>query len=228
MTTEAKQFHHAIRRGRMERASRPRARRRGQFRRRRGVPRSCRARGAQLADRDPQRPRNGARRSTQDREGEARTIRETQRATARTEQVMPGPKAKPGRDGDAVQARARVNAQVNHGLRPRPNTLSCTDCGHVWREGERRHEYDHHLGYAAEHHYDVEPVCTTCHAARDSAAKAKTHCVHGHEFTKANTILASNGTRHCRACRRRYDNTRGRDAAFWRAYRAKRKATTHG
>lgn len=54
------------------------------------------------------------------------------------------------------------------GRRPHPNTMPCNDCGHVWSEGERRHEYDHHLGYAAEHHYDVEVVCTMCHAQRDS------------------------------------------------------------
>jgi hypothetical protein len=39
----------------------------------------------------------------------------------------------------------------------------------VWAPGERRHEYDHHLGYAAEHHGDVEAVCTVCHRARVDA-----------------------------------------------------------
>lgn len=78
----------------------------------------------------------------------------------------PGPAPAPARDGDRLQARQRVNVEVRHGWRPRPNDLPCVDCGHVWSEGERRHEYDHHLGYDAEHHTDVEPVCTTCHAAR--------------------------------------------------------------
>ena len=27
----------------------------------------------------------------------------------------------------------------------------------------RRHEYHHHLGYAAEHHYDVIVLCSICH-----------------------------------------------------------------
>ncbi len=45
----------------------------------------------------------------------------------------------------------------------------CADCGHVWAEGERRHEYDHHNGYAAEHQLDVEAVCTVCHHAREKA-----------------------------------------------------------
>lgn len=31
----------------------------------------------------------------------------------------------------------------------------------------------------------------------------KTHCVHGHEFTGANTIITGNGYRRCRACKNR-------------------------
>lgn len=27
--------------------------------------------------------------------------------------------------------------------------------------------YDHYRGYSAEHHFDVEAVCTTCHAKRE-------------------------------------------------------------
>jgi len=76
------------------------------------------------------------------------------------------------RDGDEKQARHRVNYLVDAGLLPRPNTLPCTDCGHVWQPGERRHEYDHHLGYAPEHHEQVEAVCTTCHHAREDSRRA--------------------------------------------------------
>lgn len=43
--------------------------------------------------------------------------------------------------------------------------LACTDCGH--RGDDRRHEYDHYLGYAAEHHEDVESVCSPCHHRRE-------------------------------------------------------------
>lgn len=32
--------------------------------------------------------------------------------------------------------------------------------------------------------------------------KAKTHCIHGHEFNFENTIIRSNGCRGCLACRR--------------------------
>ena len=70
------------------------------------------------------------------------------------------------RDGDKLQARRRINYFVESGILPHPNTLACVDCGHLWSEGERRHEYDHHLGYAAEHHEQVESVCSHCHHER--------------------------------------------------------------
>jgi hypothetical protein len=79
----------------------------------------------------------------------------------------PGPLPSPGRDGDRLQARARVNHLVETGVMPHPNKLACTDCDHEWKPGERRHEYDHHRGYAARHHLDVQPVCTTCHHRRE-------------------------------------------------------------
>lgn len=72
----------------------------------------------------------------------------------------------PARDGDRKQARARVNYLVQVGRLAHPSSLPCVDCGHVWSFGEKRHEYDHHLGYAAEHQLDVEPVCTECHDHR--------------------------------------------------------------
>lgn len=68
------------------------------------------------------------------------------------------------RDGDEMQARRRVNHLVDVGILPRPNDVPCVDCGHVG--SEMRHEYDHYLGYAAEHHEDVEAVCVDCHHAR--------------------------------------------------------------
>ncbi len=80
-----------------------------------------------------------------------------------------GPLPQPPRDNDRQQARQRINVEVRTGRRQHPNQLPCADCGHIWKEGERRHEYDHHLGYSSEHHYDVEAVCTTCHRARAEA-----------------------------------------------------------
>lgn len=133
----------------------------------------------------------------------------------------PGPAPLPPRSGDKKQARQRINVEVRTGRRPHPNTLPCVDCGHVWTSGERRHEYDHHLGYSAEHHHDVVVRCTRCHAHREGKA-TKTHCVHGHEFTADNTGLKTNGTRFCRECHRAADRGR-KDAAFWRNYRLRHR-----
>ncbi len=119
----------------------------------------------------------------------------------------PGPAPQPARDGDRKQARQRINVEVRTGYRPHPNDMPCVDCGHVWRDGERRHEYDHHLGYAPEHHLDVVARCTRCHAAREGKA-VQTHCKHGHEFTEQNTYRKANGTRACRACIKRWEQDR--------------------
>lgn len=110
-------------------------------------------------------------------DGLARSCRRSVNAANRRAYV-PKPRPKRGRsyvdarDGDVKQARRRVNYLVGAGLLPRPNDLPCTDCGHEWKPGQRRHEYDHHLGYAAENHEKVEPVCTTCHHAREEAREA--------------------------------------------------------
>ncbi len=77
----------------------------------------------------------------------------------------------PARDGDARQARRRINYFVECGLLPHPNTLACSDCGHLYALGGRRHEYDHHLGYDAEHHEHVEAVCSRCHCLRETSRK---------------------------------------------------------
>lgn len=82
-----------------------------------------------------------------------------------------GPPRLPRRDGDKRQARSRINHDMRMGQRPNPNTLPCTDCGHLGED--RRHEYDHHLGYAAENHYDVEPVCSRCHHARERGRRGQ-------------------------------------------------------
>ena len=82
----------------------------------------------------------------------------------------PGPAPSPARDNDRQQARQRINVEVRSGRRLHPNVLPCTDCGHIWKQGERRHEYDHHLGYAPENHLSVQSVCTSCHKKRTIAA----------------------------------------------------------
>lgn len=72
----------------------------------------------------------------------------------------------PPRNEDRKQARRRVNYLVESRLIPHPNELPCFDCGHIWNEGERRHEYDHYKGYEIENHESVQSVCSTCHYKR--------------------------------------------------------------
>lgn len=75
------------------------------------------------------------------------------------------------RDGDKRQARRRINYLVEQGRIPHPNDLPCVDCCDEVFIGRYRHEYDHHLGYAAEHQLDVEAVCQKCHRNREDARR---------------------------------------------------------
>lgn len=81
------------------------------------------------------------------------------------ERKKPGPARIPRRDGDKAQARSRINHDVQGGLISNPNDVPCCDCEHLG--DDRRHEYDHYLGYAAKNHYDVEAVCSLCHRRRE-------------------------------------------------------------
>ena len=122
----------------------------------------------------------------------------------------PGPPPDPPREGDAAQAKRRINVEVRTLRRLHPNTVPCEDCAHEWQPGERRHEWFHHLGSAAAHHYEVKAICTKCRGAR--CAARRTHCKHGHEFTPENTVhRGGNRTgRVCLTCRRKYDRERVR------------------
>lgn len=73
----------------------------------------------------------------------------------------PGVLPSPLPDGDKVAARQIVNIQVGNRSRPNPNDLCCVLCGH--RGDDKRHEYHHHMGYAAGHVNNVLPLCTECH-----------------------------------------------------------------
>jgi hypothetical protein len=86
-----------------------------------------------------------------------------------------GPQASPERDGDAKQARRRVNVLINTGRLPRPNDCACHDCGHIHAAGERRHEYDHYLGYGTGNHLKVQAACSRCHHTRETNRR------HNHE-----------------------------------------------
>ena len=54
-------------------------------------------------------------------------------------------------------ARASVNAAVNRGTMPRPDTLPCAYCGN------QASEYHHTNGYSKPHYWDVVPTCLKCH-----------------------------------------------------------------
>lgn len=123
------------------------------------------------------------------------------------------------RDGDKEQARARVNLKVQTGQIPNPTAIACSQCQHIGED--RRHEYHHFKGYAAEHHETVIALCSKCHGGESDKAKV-THCYKGHEFTPENTFRKKNGTRGCLTCRRNHDKNRGRDAEFWRKYRERK------
>lgn len=73
----------------------------------------------------------------------------------------PGPPQSPLRDDEAERARGLINRDVAMDRRPSPNDLFCAKCGH--KGGDRRHEYHHHMGYSAEHIYDVVALCSRCH-----------------------------------------------------------------
>lgn len=108
-------------------------------------------------------------------DGMASACRRKRGELARTSYVR-RPRPAPGRrfvaprDGDKLQARRRVNHLVDVGLLPAPGDVACADCGHLGPD--RRHEYDHHLGYDAEHHEDVQAVCSPCHHKREALRRA--------------------------------------------------------
>ena len=62
---------------------------------------------------------------------------------------------------EKVRARELVNQRVRFKRIPKASELECTECG-----GQAQ-EYHHHLGYAWEHRYDVQPVCRNCHRKLD-------------------------------------------------------------
>ena len=90
------------------------------------------------------------------------------RYVPKPKRVLRGRRFVAARDDDVAQARGRVNHLVRIGVIPAPHQLLCYDCGHPWSPGGSRHEYDHHLGYAAEHHEHVQAVCSRCHAQREA------------------------------------------------------------
>lgn len=104
-----------------------------------------------------------------------RRAKNIERHVSQSRGLPKGPTAYAPRDGDKLQARATVNRLVKRGRLAHPNTLPCFDCGHVWKVGDKRHEYDHFRGYGPSHHIDVQSVCAKCHHGRSRARGEITH-----------------------------------------------------
>jgi len=54
--------------------------------------------------------------------------------------------------------------------RPHPNTVPCSDCGHVWFEGERRHDYVDAAGVVTIED-EADAVCRLCRIKRGRGRK---------------------------------------------------------
>lgn len=73
------------------------------------------------------------------------------------------------RDPMREEARRAVAVAVRYRRLAHPASIPCYDCNHVGED--RRHEYDHYLGYAEQNRLDVQAVCTLCHADREKARR---------------------------------------------------------
>lgn len=67
------------------------------------------------------------------------------------------------------RAHRLIQMRVLRGKLENPNLISCMDCGHTG--SDRRHEYDHYLGYEGINREMVQAVCTLCHVDRHKERK---------------------------------------------------------
>lgn len=73
------------------------------------------------------------------------------------------------------------------------------------------------------HLSDVSQRENSMRSSNPSATNSrKTHCIHGHKFTKDNTYIDKQGRRHCRACAARRDKQR-----YKAKYKQQRSTLTH-
>jgi hypothetical protein len=98
---------------------------------------------------------------------------------------------------DRAVARIQVNEAVKYGRMPRAKDLLCVDCLTPARE------YDHYLGYAKEHWFDVQAVCRSCHLEREK--RRRPNCKRGHRYTNADwREVNGRKVRMCRECTKLY------------------------
>jgi len=83
--------------------------------------------------------------------------------SVQSKQAYTGNSRKLPQDGNKAQAYRTIRKEIENGTRKHPNTLPCANCGRVWLDGDTRHEYHHHLGFAADFHTSVTPLCKPCH-----------------------------------------------------------------
>ncbi|WP_454199571.1 hypothetical protein [Nocardia sp. Marseille-Q1738] len=72
----------------------------------------------------------------------------------------------------------------------------------------------------------LEPASRSVNTKRGrtgDAAAVRTHCGNGHEFTPENTIVRKGGSRDCRACKRRRETLRTRQARLERGVKPRKK-----
>lgn len=94
------------------------------------------------------------------------------RGDGRRSKCLRAERGKPRTDRDPQREKARkaVGYAVRTGKLQPADSQPCTDCGH--RGTDRRHEYDHYLGYGDQYWLSVEVVCTLCHADREKRRRA--------------------------------------------------------
>jgi hypothetical protein len=78
-----------------------------------------------------------------------------------------GPLPAPEREGDASQARHRINVLIRTGKIKKASELPCQKCGNIYKKGESRHEYHHAEGYSIGKHLIIIPLCMKCHRTFD-------------------------------------------------------------
>lgn len=139
------------------------------------------------------------------------------------------------REGDTVQSRLMAKVAVDdNGCWIWQGAQTGTGYGHMWDGAKvrRTHRiaYEIHVGPIPEglhldHLCRVRLCCNPAHlepvTIRENLLRgvgfaavhaAQTHCIHGHEFTEANTRIDRLGRRFCRACRREWESIRRRKA----------------
>jgi hypothetical protein len=69
-------------------------------------------------------------------------------------------------DKKQILAHRLIQMRVMRGKLDNPNSIPCMDCGHTGND--RRHEYDHYLGYDTQEARGlVQAVCSICHRKRE-------------------------------------------------------------